>query len=106
MLRLVERLFGEGHLHDTKTPIASLPVAYELDVYRDWQVTDGEFTAGEWVIEGHLLASPDALTALAGRGDPFLLRMDDGRQLEVFALDGAGRIVNVEGTTFSEAADR
>lgn len=102
----MERLFGEGDLHDTKTPATPLPVGYELDVYRDWQVSGGEFTPGEWVIEGRLLATPDALRGLAGRGDPFLLEMHDGRQLEVFALDGDGRIVNVEGTTFIEAGHR
>ena len=103
MLRLVERLFGEGRLHDRKTPGEGLAVAYELEVYRDWQVEGTDLTPGEWVIEGHLLAPPDALAALAGRGDPFLLRMDDGRQLDVFTLDGTGRIVNVEGTTFVPA---
>ncbi len=102
----MERLFGEGHLHDTKTPDAPLPVAYELDVYRDWDVAGLELTPGAWVIEGHLLATPEALAPLAGRSDPFLLRMHDGRQLEVFAVDGEGRIVNVEGTGFSDAPPR
>jgi hypothetical protein len=32
--------------------------------------------------------------------------MDDGRTLAVFVLDGQGRIVNVEGTTFTAASDR
>lgn len=104
MLRLVERLFGEGRLHDRKTPERPLTVAYELDVYRDWHVSGAEMTPGEWVIEGNLLAAPEALGALAGRGDPFDLHLDDGRRLEVFALDGSGRIVNVEGTTFTSEA--
>lgn len=103
MLRLVERLFGEGHLHDPRAPDAPLAVAYELDVYRDWQVHGATMTAGEWVVEGHMLAAPEALDALAGRGDTFRLAMDDGRQLEVFVLDGQGRLVNVEGTTFTNA---
>lgn len=101
MLRLVERLFGEGRLHDRKMPQTPLAVACELEVYRDWQVSGAEMTPGEWVIEGNLLAPPDALAALAGRGDPFDLHLDDGRHLEVFVLDGIGRIVNVEGTTFT-----
>ena len=100
MLRLVERLIGEGHLDDPRAPATPLATAYELDVYRDWTVEADSMVAGEWVIEGHLLAPPDALAALAGRGDTFLLRMDDGRRLEVFVLDGEGRLVNVEGTTF------
>lgn len=106
MLRLVERLFGEGRLHDRKTPDTPLVVAYELDVYRDWHVAGGEMTPGEWVIEGNLLAPADALASLAGRGDPFDLHLDDGRHLEVFTLDGSGRIVNVEGTTFTPPATR
>jgi hypothetical protein len=100
MLRLVERLFGEGQLHDPKAPDRPLPAAYEIDVYRDWQMQEGTLTPGEWVIEGHLLAPPDALAALEGRGDIFTLDMDDARRLQIFVLDGAGRIVNVEGTTF------
>ena len=100
MLRLVERLIGEGYLDDPGAPAAPLSAAYELDVYRDWTVEAGTMVAGEWVIEGHLLAPPEQLAALAGRGGTFTLRMDDGRRLEVFVLDGQGRLVNVEGTTF------
>ena len=100
MLRLVERLIGEGQLDDPNAPGAPLSTAYELDVYRDWTIEAGAMVAGEWVIEGHLLAHPEALAALAGRGGTFMLRMDDGRRLEVFVLDGEGRLVNVEGTTF------
>lgn len=96
----MERLFGEGRLHDPGAPDRPLPTAYELDVYRDWYVHDGALTPGDWVVEGHLLAPADALAALEGRGNTFTLHMDDARRLEVFVLDGAGRIVNVEGTTF------
>jgi hypothetical protein len=104
MLRLVERFFGEGQLHDPLAPGAPLAVGYELEVYRDWQVRAGDWIAGEWVIEGHVLAAPDALERLAGRGDTFALHMHDGRRLDVFVLDGAGRVVNVEGTTFEASA--
>ena len=100
MLRLVERLIGEGHLDDPGAPATPLSAAYELDVYRDWTVEADTMVAGEWVIEGHLFAPPEELAALAGRGGTFTLRMDDGRRLEVFVLDGEGRLVNVEGTTF------
>ena len=100
MLRLVERLFGEGHLQDPQAPETPLAAAYELEVYRDWQVHDGALTPGEWIVEGHLLAAPERLAALAGRGGTFTLHMDDARRLEVFVLDDQGKIVNVEGTTF------
>ena len=96
----MERLFGEGQLHDVRAPGAPTGVAFELDVYRDWHADGGDLRPGEWVIEGHLLAPPDVLGAWAGRGDPFTLALDDGRQLQVFLLDGEGRMVNVEGTTF------
>ncbi len=101
MLRLVERVFGEGRLEYRLTPSTPLHAAYELDIYRDWQVEGSTMSAGEWVIEGHLLAPPDALAALAGRAGTFTLHMDDGRHLEVFVTDADGRIVNVEGTTFT-----
>lgn len=101
MLRLVERLFGEGHLHDPQAPANSIATAYELEVYRDWVVDGATLAPGEWVIEGHLLAAPEALGALAGRGGTFMLQMDDGRRLEVYILDGEGRIVNVDATTFT-----
>jgi hypothetical protein len=100
MLRLVERLIGEGRLEDPDAPGTPLSTAYELDVYRDWAIDGGTMVAGEWVIEGHLIAAPDALAALVGRGNTFMLRMDDGRRLEVFVLDAEGRLVNVEGMTF------
>ena len=100
MLRLVERLFGEGRLHDPQAPETPLAAAYELEVYRDWQVIEGALTPGEWIVEGHLLAAPERLAALEGRGGTFTLYMDDARRLEVFVLDGEGKIVNVEGTTF------
>ena len=105
-MRLVERLFGEGQLRNPQSDGTPLTVAYELDVYRDWLVQDGTMTPGEWVIEGHVLGAPDALSALAGLGTEFELAMDDGRTLAVFVLDGQGRIVNVEGTTFTAASDR
>ena len=106
MMRLVERLFGEGQLRDPRSDGMPLAVAYEMDVYRDWLVTGETMTPGEWVIEGHVLGAPDALAALAGLGTEFELSMDDGRTLVVFVLDGQGRIVNVEGTTFTAAPDR
>ena len=104
MLRLVERLFGEGEVEDARAGGARQAVAYELDVYRDWHADGDQLRPGEWVIEGHVMAAPDVLAGWQGRGDPFTLRMDDGRHLAVFILDGDGRIVNVEGTTFITAA--
>ena len=100
MLRLVDRVFGEGHLHGGPSE-GPLAVGYELEVYRDWASQDGQLVPGEWVIEGHLLAAPDALEPLAGRSTPFALHLDDGRRLELFVLDPHGRIVNVEGTALT-----
>ncbi|MBA2356336.1 MAG: hypothetical protein ACR2LU_13400 [Luteitalea sp.] len=103
MLRLVDRVFGEGALHDRDDP-APLRVGYELDVYREWAVHGSEMTPGDWVIEGHLIAPADRLAALAGHATPFRLAMDDGRHLEVFVLDPHGTVVNVEGTAFTHPA--
>ena len=68
MLRLVERVFGEGTRREPRSPELATAVAYELDVYRDWVVDGTSLTPGEWVIEGHLLAGPAVLAALTGRG--------------------------------------
>ncbi|HTU99504.1 MAG TPA: hypothetical protein VMF13_03135 [Luteitalea sp.] len=100
MLRLADRVFGEGQLHGLASE-APLPVGYELELYRDWSSQDGQLVPGEWVIEGHLLAAPTVLEPLAGRGTPFVLHLDDGRRLELFVLDPHGRIVNVEGTALT-----
>ncbi len=99
MLRLSDRTFGEGRL-EGEALAAPLAVGYELEIYRDWESRDGTLVPGEWVIEGHLLAAPDALDRLVGHGSPFLLHLDDGRRLEVFVLDPHGGVINVEGTTF------
>lgn len=104
MLRLVERVFGEGRLQAADAGEAPLTVGYELDVYRDWSVADGVLRPGEWVVDGHLLGPPGMLASLAGRGAPFDLRLDDTRRLQVFVLDAEGHVVNVEGTTITECA--
>ena len=62
MLRVVERVFGEGELQgQTNGP---LKAGYQLAVYRDWRDQDGTLTAGDFVVEGHVLASPDELRPL------------------------------------------
>lgn len=99
MLRLVDRVFGEGSLHHDDAAIAV--VGYELDVYRDWIVRGADLEPGAWVIEGHLMADAGTLASLAGRATPFSLHLDDGRHLALFILDPHGRLVNVEGTTLS-----
>ena len=57
-------------------------------------------TPGEWVIEGHLLADARRPGGARRAWRNLHAGMDDGRRLEVFVLDDAGRLVNVEGTTF------
>lgn len=104
MLRLVDRVLGEGRLVRPGDPgAARLHVGYELEVYRDWIVDAGDMTPGEWVIEGHLLAAPGLLEPLAAQPGPFLLELGDARRLEVFVLDPHGKVVNVEGTSFIPA---
>jgi len=103
MLRLVERVFGEGSLHDRDDAVA-LRVGFELTVYRDWAVQGSDMAPGEWVIEGHLIGPADRLAALTGHPTPLTLAMDDGRHLDVFVLDPHGSVVNVEGTRFTDPA--
>lgn len=90
MLRVVERVFGEGELHGQ--PNLSLKAGYQLAVYRDWRDKDGTLTAGDFVVEGHVLASPDDLRSLLFTADPLTLHLDDGRHVRVYVVSEEGAV--------------
>jgi hypothetical protein len=101
MLRVVERVFGEGKL-ETPAGAADLRAGYQLAVYRDWQDKDGALTAGDFVIEGHVLASPDELRPLLFTADPLLLRLDDGRRVRVYVVSEEGAVSGADGAGLLE----
>ena len=100
MLRVVERLFGEGTLtggeHD------ALRAGYQLAVYRHWEDTGGALTAGDYVIEGHLLASPDDLRPRLFTPEPLTLTLDDGRQTRVYVVSEEGAVSGADGAGLEE----
>lgn len=101
MLRVVERVFGEGELAAASGP--GLKAGYQLAVYRDWQSRDGELTAGDFVVEGHLLASPDALRPMLFTSEPLTLRLDDGRRVRVYVVSEEGAVSSADGAGLLEA---
>jgi hypothetical protein len=97
VLRVVERLFGEGDLVRGGRPV--LRAGYQLAVYREWQDRDGALTPGAFVVDGHVMAAPDALGPLLFSTDPLTLHLEDGRQLDLFVVseDGAVSGADAEG---------
>jgi hypothetical protein len=98
MLRLVERLFGEGEICEQGVLLAR--ASYMLAVYRDWHQQDDDLVAGDYVIEGHLMADPETLARLVAPITPRELLLDDGRRLPILIVSADGAIMNVEGETF------
>jgi hypothetical protein len=90
VLRVVERIFGEGELqrHDA----TALPVGYQLAVYRDWHDAAGTLAPGGFVVEGHVMASLDDLRPLVFTAEPLVLRLEDGRFLDVYVVSEEGAV--------------
>jgi hypothetical protein len=90
MLRVVERLFGEGEL--VRQDGRVLPTGYQLVVYRDWQDAGGTLTPRAFVVEGHVMAPPQELTPLLFTNDPLTLKLADGRFVRVFVVSEDGAV--------------
>jgi hypothetical protein len=102
VLRVVERLFGEGVLQGADGP---LKTGYQLVVYRDWRDQDGTLTAGDFVVEGHVMAPPDELRPLMFSADPPTLRLDDGRELRVHVVSEEGAVSGADKTGPQEKSE-
>lgn len=90
MLRLVERVLGEGDVHRGGQHL--LRAGYELAVYQHWSTEGGQLSPGHYEVEGHLMAPPDALSPLLGTASPLTLRLDDGRWLDCYLLNLEGAL--------------
>lgn len=89
MLRIVERIMGEGYVTQGVARLAD--AGYALDVYREWEPAGDEVVPGAFVVEGHLLAAPDVLAELLGRAE-LVLHLDDTRTLAFHLVSHDGAI--------------
>ena len=94
MLRIVERLAGEGRVVSGGRELTRS--GYTLSVYREWQPLGGTLVPGGFVLEGHLHVTPDVLAALEGRGDLWLA-LDDGRGFPFYLVSPDGALAGADG---------
>lgn len=96
----MERLFGEGEL--TGAAQEPLRTGYQLAVYRNWEDKAGVLTAGDFVVEGHVLAPPDALRPLLFTAEPLVLTLDDRRWVRIYVVSEEGAVSGADGAGVEE----
>lgn len=101
MLRLIERTLGEGDVYRHGERVAR--AGYELARYHEFDVTGGHLAARGELVEGHLLAPPDALEPLLGTSAPLTLHLDDGRRCDLYVLNADGLITSADERGFYDA---
>jgi len=94
MLRLVERVMGEGDLHRSGEKV--LRAGYELARYAQFDVAGSELTPRGEVVDGHLHAAPGALEPLLGTSQPLTLHLDDGRRVDLYVLNAEGALTGAD----------
>jgi hypothetical protein len=95
MLRLIERVLGEGEVH--REGRALVRAGYELALYQEWTVSGGQLSPGHYEVEGHLMAAPGALEPLLGTAAHLTLHLDDGRRFDCFLLNLDGALTPADG---------
>jgi hypothetical protein len=101
MLRVVERVLGEGDLIREGQRV--LRAGYELTLYQDWSQRDGTLQPGHYEVEGHLLAAPEALEQALGVVAPLTLHLDDGRRFDLYVINTEGTITGADQRGFYRA---
>lgn len=94
MLRLAERVMGEGDLYRAGARV--LRAGYELARYRQFVLSGGELLPRGELVEGHLHAAPAQLEALLGTSHPLTLHLDDGRRCDVYILNPDGVVTSAD----------
>lgn len=94
MLRVVERVLGEGELH--RAGERATLAGYELTLYREWVSRDGRLEARHFEVEGHLLAPPAVLEPLLGTSAPLTLHLDARRAVDLYLLNTDGAITSAD----------
>lgn len=103
MLRLVERVLGEGDLRrDGRT---LLRAGYELSHYQHWENVGGVLTPGHYEVDGHLIAPAERLEAALGTAAPCTLHLDDGRRFDLYVLNPDGAITPADQRGLYRAGD-
>lgn len=100
MLRVVERLFGEGTLSGAAQD--DLRAGYQLAIYRNWEDRSGALTPGDFIIEGHVLAPPDDLRPRLFTAEPLTLTLEDGRCTQVYVVSEEGAVSGADGSGLQE----
>ena len=94
MLRVVERVLGEGDVHRAGARVAQ--AGYELTLYRDWVDCNGQLAPRDYEVEGHLMAPPDVLDALLGTSAPLTLHLDGRRAVDLYLVNTEGAITGAD----------
>jgi hypothetical protein len=102
MLRVVERVLGEGDVHRSGACVAR--TGYELSLYRQWVDKDGQLEPRHFEVEGHLIAPPDVLEPLLGTSAPLTLHLDAQRAVDVYLLNSDGAVTSADDRGFYPTA--
>lgn len=94
MLRVVERVLGEGRV--TRAGDVLGTVAYELSLYQDWSATPGGLVAGRFEVEGHFLAPAARLDDWSGVSAPLVLDLADGRRVDLYVVNLDGVVTSAD----------
>lgn len=94
MLRVVERVLGEGELHRRGERVAL--AGYELTLYRKWVDRDGHLEPRHYEVDGHLMAPPNVLEPLLGTSAPLTLHLDVRRAVDLYLLNADGAITSAD----------
>jgi hypothetical protein len=94
MLRLIERVLGEGDV--VREGVMLLRTGYELALYQEWTPRDGQLVPGQFDVEGHLIASPQDIERLLGTQSPLTLHLDDGRRVDLYVLNLEGTVTSAD----------
>lgn len=98
MLRVVERVMGEGDL--MRAGALVVRAGYEITLYRQWDAQDGHLVPGAYEVEGLLVASPQALELALGTAAPLTLHLDDGRHCDLYMVNTEGVVTGADGRGF------
>jgi hypothetical protein len=90
MQRLVEQPSGDGEIFQGSLSLGS--AHYHLSVYQHFSRTDDESVPANVEVEGHVRTHDVNVAELHLRRSELTLRLSDGRALDFWLIDTAGRL--------------